>query len=67
MADVSPIQVVLGFDFGLKRIGVAVGQVVTQSASPVCCVELVADRTGIYFAAGSARKFMGPDGEQCVA
>lgn len=26
--------VVLGFDFGLKRIGVAVGQTVTQTASP---------------------------------
>ena len=26
--------VVLGFDFGLRRIGVAVGQTVTQTASP---------------------------------
>jgi putative Holliday junction resolvase len=26
---------VLGFDFGLKRIGVAVGQTVTQTASPL--------------------------------
>lgn len=26
--------VVLGFDFGLKRIGVAVGQTITQTASP---------------------------------
>lgn len=28
-------RVVLGFDFGLKRIGVAVGQCVTNSASPL--------------------------------
>ncbi len=29
------VTVVLGFDFGLKRIGVAVGQSLTGSASPV--------------------------------
>lgn len=28
-------QVFLGFDFGMKRIGVAVGQAVTQSANPL--------------------------------
>lgn len=31
----SPHQTLLGFDFGLKRIGVAVGQSVTRSASPL--------------------------------
>ncbi len=31
-------QIVLGFDFGTKRIGVAVGQTVTQSASPLTTV-----------------------------
>lgn len=30
-----PIEIVLGFDFGLKRIGVAVGQTLTKSANPV--------------------------------
>lgn len=30
-----PIQQVLGFDFGEKRIGVATGQAITQSANPV--------------------------------
>lgn len=30
--------VVLGFDFGLKRIGVAVGQTVTATASPLSIV-----------------------------
>lgn len=30
-----PNQTVLGFDFGTKRIGVAVGQTVTQSATPL--------------------------------
>lgn len=29
------LDIVLGFDFGTKRIGVAVGQFVTQSASPI--------------------------------
>lgn len=28
-------QIVLGFDFGLKRIGVAVGQTLTETASPL--------------------------------
>ena len=31
----APHQTVLGFDFGLKRIGVAVGQTLTRSASPL--------------------------------
>ena len=31
----TPPQTALGFDFGLKRIGVAVGQSVTGSASPL--------------------------------
>ena len=30
-----PPQTALGFDFGLKRIGVAVGQSITRSASPL--------------------------------
>ena len=29
------VQTLIGFDFGLKRIGVAVGQSVTRSASPL--------------------------------
>lgn len=28
-------EIVLGFDFGLKKIGVAVGQCITQSANPL--------------------------------
>jgi putative holliday junction resolvase len=28
-------QVLLGFDFGMRRIGVAVGQTITQSAQPL--------------------------------
>ena len=31
----TPLQTFLGFDFGLKRIGVAVGQSVTGSATPL--------------------------------
>lgn len=32
-------RTILAFDFGLRRIGVAVGQDVTGSASPICVVE----------------------------
>lgn len=31
----EPHKILLGFDFGLKRIGVAIGQMVTQSARPL--------------------------------
>ena len=31
----QPNQVLLGFDFGKKRIGVATGQTITQSANPL--------------------------------
>lgn len=33
--DYSPTETVLAFDFGLRRIGVAVGQTITASASPL--------------------------------
>ena len=33
--DLSPPRTILAFDFGLRRIGVAVGQDVTGSASPL--------------------------------
>ncbi|MEM7278247.1 MAG: Holliday junction resolvase RuvX [Pseudomonadota bacterium] len=35
MTDERPLTTVLAFDFGLKRIGVAVGQTVSKSASPI--------------------------------
>lgn len=31
-------EILLGFDFGLKRIGVAVAQTVTKTARPLCMV-----------------------------
>lgn len=31
----SSLKILLGFDFGLKRIGVAIGQMVTQTARPL--------------------------------
>ncbi len=31
-----PVGTLLGFDYGLKRIGVAVGQTVTGTANPLC-------------------------------
>jgi len=33
--NVSEIKTILGFDFGLTKIGVAVGQMVTKTASPL--------------------------------
>lgn len=35
MPNMNKPKVVLGFDFGLKKIGVAVGQWVTQTANPL--------------------------------
>ena len=31
-------EILLGFDFGTKRIGVAVGQTVTKTARPLCTI-----------------------------
>lgn len=31
----KPIQTLLAFDFGMKHIGVAIGQTITQTASPL--------------------------------
>lgn len=36
-----PEHTVLGFDFGMKRIGVAVGQTVTQTANPLTILKAV--------------------------
>ncbi len=35
MPEIQEFQVYLAFDFGLRRIGVAVGQAITQSANPL--------------------------------
>lgn len=34
-------QTLLGFDFGLKRIGVAVGQTLTKSANPIAVLKAI--------------------------
>jgi putative Holliday junction resolvase len=34
-------EILLGFDFGMKRIGVAVGQTVTQSARPLATLKAI--------------------------
>jgi putative Holliday junction resolvase len=39
----APQGAVLGFDYGRRRIGVAVGQRITRSASPVAAVAALAD------------------------
>lgn len=36
--DSGPPQTIVAFDFGLRRIGVAVGQEVTASASPIAAI-----------------------------
>jgi putative holliday junction resolvase len=38
---VSAIRSVLGFDFGLKRIGLATGQTITGTASPLVTLQAV--------------------------
>ena len=40
-------MVILAFDFGLRRIGVAVGQIITQSASPLPVLLAEKGRTGL--------------------
>ena len=37
--DTHEINTLLGFDFGIKRIGVAVGQTITQTATPLSIVK----------------------------
>lgn len=39
MPEPGPNGCVLGFDYGLKRIGVAVGQLVTRTASPLAILD----------------------------
>ncbi len=34
-SNINPPKILLAFDFGMKRIGVAVGQTVTQTARPL--------------------------------
>lgn len=35
----NPPKILIGFDFGMKRIGVAIGQTVTQSARPLDTIQ----------------------------
>ncbi|MCK5498147.1 MAG: Holliday junction resolvase RuvX, partial [Gammaproteobacteria bacterium] len=39
MSDTREIKSLLCFDFGTKRIGVAVGQTITQTATPLQTVK----------------------------
>lgn len=39
--DKTPHDILLGFDFGLKRIGVAVGQTVTETARPLTTLKAI--------------------------
>ena len=43
MADVGdkPLRLLLGFDYGSKQIGVAVGQPITGSARELCILSLI--------------------------
>jgi putative Holliday junction resolvase len=38
-ADYSSTETILAIDYGLRRIGLAVGQTITGSASPLCVVK----------------------------
>jgi putative Holliday junction resolvase len=35
------IQTLMGFDFGLRSIGVAIGQTVTRTATPLCAIKAI--------------------------
>ncbi|VVC76900.1 Putative Holliday junction resolvase [Aquicella siphonis] len=37
--NISTPKILLGFDFGMKRIGVAVGQTITRTARPVATLQ----------------------------
>lgn len=37
----NPVRCVIGFDFGLKRIGLATGQTITGTASPLATLQAV--------------------------
>ena len=39
--SISPSETLLGFDFGDKKIGVAVGQTLSGTASPLCVIKNV--------------------------
>ncbi len=40
MSSIQPNQIILGFDFGTKYIGVAVGQTTTNTARPLTCLKI---------------------------
>jgi putative Holliday junction resolvase len=37
--DNEPPKILIGFDFGMKRIGVAIGQTITQTARPLDTIQ----------------------------
>ena len=39
MAEAKPLRLLLGFDYGSKQIGVAVGQVITGQARELCILK----------------------------
>lgn len=40
MPDLSHIHTVLGFDFGMKKTGVAIGQTITKTARPLSIIAM---------------------------
>jgi putative Holliday junction resolvase len=57
----NPYQIVLGFDVGRRRIGVAIGQALTGSASPLTTLQGEADRPDWTAIAELVREWQ-PDG-----
>jgi len=45
--DLQRAGTVLGFDFGTRRIGVAVGNTITRNATPLTTIEIADDRARI--------------------
>ncbi len=44
MTSPHNVHSVLGFDFGLKRIGLATGQTITGTATPLCTLQAISQK-----------------------
>ena len=71
--QIKPMTQIIGIDYGTKRIGVAVSDLMQLSATPVAIVasfaeldKIMADRTVSGFVVGLPRQMNGQEGAQAV-
>ena len=71
--QIKPMTQIIGIDYGTKRIGVAVSDLMQLSATPVAIVasfaeldKIMADRTVRGFVVGLPRQMNGQEGAQAV-